>query len=223
MNLRIFDNVDDLLHAAARTILQRVQGGARAIALSGGSTPKPLYQQLGQSDVLRAMPITWIVVDERYVPIDDPQSNAGMIQATLFARGIPERQRFLRFATELGDPVRTAEQFERQWHEAGVEQLDVVVLGMGDDGHTASLFPGTNAIEVEDRIATAVHVPRLDAWRVTLTKPVLRRATLRIVLAAGESKRPILQQVRAGAELPIAIVTRGVETWWFVDRAAAPE
>lgn len=223
MNLRIFENVDDLLHAAARTILQRVQGGARTIALSGGSTPKPLYRALGESDVLRATPVTWVLVDERYVPRTDPQSNAGMIDATLFAHGLPERQHFLRFRTELGDPAKTAEDFERQWEQAAIEQLDIAILGMGDDGHTASLFPGTTALEVADRIAVAVHVPRLDAWRVTLTRPVLRAAALRVVLAAGESKRPVLQQVKAGAELPIAVVTGGVETWWFVDRAAAGE
>ncbi len=221
MNLRIFDSVDDLLHAAARTLQQRVEGGARTIAISGGSTPKPLYEQLGRSDAMRAMPITWVVVDERYVPIDDPQSNAGMIQATLFAGGIPAGQRFLRFQTELGDPARTAAEFEREWKAAGIAGLDVVLLGMGDDGHTASLFPGTDALAVEDRIATAVHVARLDSWRVTLTRPVLRAAGLRMVLAAGEKKGPVLEQVRAGADLPIAAVTRGVETWWFVDRAAA--
>lgn len=222
MNLRIFDDVDALLRSAARTIQQQVQGGARTIALSGGNTPQPLYRMLGESDFLRATPVTWVVVDERYVPIDDPQSNAGMIQRTLFARGLPERQRFLRFRTELGDPARTAEEFEREWKAMKIERLDLVLLGMGDDGHTASLFPGTGVLQVEDRIAAAVHVPRLNAWRVTLTRNVLRDAGLRMVLAAGEGKRPVLQQVRAGGALPIATVTAGVETWWFVDRAAAP-
>ncbi len=93
---------------------------------------------------------------------------------------------------------------------------------MGDDGHTASLFPGTTALNIEDRIATEVWVEKLKTWRVTLTKPVLRDAALRIVLAAGETKRPVLEQVRAGVEHPIAQVTRGVETWWMVDKAAAP-
>lgn len=221
MNLRIFDTVDDVIRAAARTILQRVQAEARAIGLSGGSTPKPLYELLGRSDELAAFPITWVLVDERYVPIDDPQSNAGVIERTLFARGKPEGHRFLRFRTELGDPQRTAEEFEREWRALGLQQLDLVLLGIGDDGHTASLFPGTDVLQVEDRIAAAVFVPRLNTWRVTLTKPVLRGAGLRIVLAVGEGKRGILQEIRAGADYPIAIVTRGVETWWFVDRSAA--
>ncbi len=217
MNLRIFDSVDDLIRAAARTLMQRIEGGARSIALSGGSTPKPLYQLLGESDELREKPITWVVVDERYVPIADPQSNAGMIEKTL------KPERLLRFKTELGDPARTAEEFEREWRELGLERLDIILLGMGEDGHTASLFPGTDVLEVEARIAAAVYVPKLNAWRVTLTKPVIRAAGLRIVLAAGASKRPILQEVRAGADYPIALVTRNVETWWFIDRDAAPD
>ncbi len=217
MNLRIFENLDNLIHAAARTIMQRIEAGARTIALSGGNTPKPLYQLLGQNDELREKPVTWVVVDERYVPIDDPQSNAGMIEKTL------KPERLLRFKTELDDPARSADEFEREWRDLKIEHLDLAVLGMGDDGHTASLFPGTDVLAVEDRIAAAVYVPKMNSWRVTLTKPVLRAAGLRIVLAAGASKRPILQEVRAGAEYPIALVTSGVETWWFVDRAAAPD
>ena len=165
-------------------------------------------------------PITWVLVDERYVPIDDPQSNAGMIEKTLFARGKPTSHKFLRFKTEIGDPARTADEFEREWRDLHIERLDIALLGVGDDGHTASLFPDTEVLTVEDRIAAAVYVPKMNAWRVTLTKPVLRAAFLRIVLAAGASKRPILEQVRAGADYPIALVTRGVETWWFVDREA---
>ena len=215
MNLRIFDNTADLIQAAARTLIQRIDAGAQTIALSGGSTPKPLYELLGQNSELQKKPITWVLVDERYVPIDDPQSNAGMIEKTL------KPERFLRFKTELGDPARTADEFEREWRELKIERLDIALLGMGDDGHTASLFPGTDVLTVENRIAAAVFVPKMNSWRVTLTKPVLRAAGLRMVLVAGASKRPILQEVRAGADYPIALVTRGVETWWFVDREAA--
>jgi len=214
MNLRIFDSTDDLMQAAARTI---ADSGARSIALSGGSTPRPLYKLLGE--MLRDQPITWVVVDERYVPIDDPQSNAGMINETL----MPAPQRFLRFHNELADPQKTVETFEAEWRAHGLENLDVVILGVGDDGHTASLFPGTPALNVEDRIATALFVEKLAMWRVTITKPVIRNAKLRIVLATGASKREVLTKVRDGAtEFPIAQATNGVETWWFVDRAAAP-
>jgi len=222
MNLRIFDTAADLIDAAADAIVQRVQAGARSIALSGGSTPKPLYQLLGSNPALHSMPITWVVVDERYVPITDPQSNAGMINATLFANGMPEAHRFLRFRTELGDPAATVKAFEEEWKELGLEHLDLVTLGMGDDGHTASLFPGTAALSVESGIATAVYVEKLSMWRVTLTKPEIRAAGQRMVLASGASKRDVLAQVRDGADYPIAQATNGTDTWWFVDRAAAP-
>jgi 6-phosphogluconolactonase len=113
--------------------------------------------------------------------------------------------------------------FEAEWRAHNLDNLDVVILGIGDDGHTASLFPGTPALDVEDRIATSVFVEKLAMWRVTITKPVIRNAKLRIVLATGASKRDVLTTVRDGAmELPIAQCTQGVETWWFVDRAAAP-
>jgi 6-phosphogluconolactonase len=226
VNLRIFDTVEELVRAAARAIVQRAGEGARAIALSGGSTPKPLYTLLGQPplrDDLASLPIMWIVVDERYVPIDHPDSNAGMVQKTLFANGMSPAHRFLRFRTELGDPAATAREFEKEWRDLGLSRLDIALLGVGDDGHTASLFPGTPVLQVEDRIAAEAYVPRLAAWRVTLTKPVLRAAALRMVLAAGAKKRPIIEQVRAGnAGYPIAQVTSGPgETWWFVDREAA--
>ncbi|MBV8518554.1 MAG: 6-phosphogluconolactonase [Acidobacteria bacterium] len=225
MNLRVFDSAEELTRAAARTILQRVESGARSIALSGGSTPRPLYDFLSSqhADELAQHAITWVVVDERYVPMSDPQSNAAMIERTLFARGLPPSHRFLRFRTELGDPAATAREFEREWRELGLDTLDVVLLGCGDDGHTASLFPGTPVLDVEDRIASEVYVEKLTQWRVTLTKPVLRAAKLRLVLAAGASKAKIVREVREGAPHPVALATAGdeLETWWLVDRAAA--
>jgi 6-phosphogluconolactonase len=122
----------------------------------------------------------------------------------------------------MNDPQATVREFEREWHELGIERIDTVVLGVGDDGHTASLFPGTDALNVEDGVATAVFVQKLDMWRVTITKPVIRAAGLRMVQAAGESKRDVLRAIRDGADYPIVLATAGVETWWFLDRAAAP-
>lgn len=220
MNLRIFDTLEDLTAAAAREIARLAQDGT-SVALSGGSSPAPLYAILGQDAALRERTLTWVAVDERCVPREDPRSNAGMIDRTLFASGIAPRHRFLRFRTELVDPAATAREFEREWSDLALTRLDVVLLGVGEDGHTASLFPGTGATEVEDRIATEVFVPELDAWRVTITRPVIRAAGLRIVLASGEGKREVVLQARAGADLPIVAATAGdIATWWFVDRAA---
>ncbi|HEV7920812.1 MAG TPA: 6-phosphogluconolactonase [Thermoanaerobaculia bacterium] len=219
MNLRIFETAEELAQAAARTVLQQIEKGARRIGLSGGSTPAPVYSLLGRSPLLASHSITWTLVDERYVPFDDPRSNAGMVMRTLFANGIPPTHRFVPFRTSLNDPELTASTYES---ELGPDPLDLVLLGMGDDGHTASLFPSTpDALAVTDRIAMAVFVPTVDMWRVTLTRPALRAAGLRLVLVAGESKREVLRQVREGADYPIAQVTQGVETWWLVDRAAA--
>jgi 6-phosphogluconolactonase len=216
MNLQIFDTLEAASHAAARDIERRVVGGARIIALSGGSTPELLHTLLGRSEAMRAQALTWVQVDERFVPIGDPQSNAGMIERTLFADGVPPLHRFLRFRTELGEPAAVARAYEAEWPGTP----DIIVLGVGDDGHTASLFPGTDALQVEDRIAVENRVEKLDTWRLTLTKPVIRAAPYRLVLAAGASKKPVIDALKSGADYPIAQVTNGVETWWFVDWAA---
>ena len=214
MNLRVFDDAEDLAHAAARTILQ---SGAKTIAVTGGATPKRMYEILSES---LPQDVTWVLVDERYVPMSDPQSNAAMIERTLFARGVPER--WLCFNTALNDPAATARLFEEEWRSLGIEALDLVLLGCGDDGHTASLFPGTPVLDVDDRIAGEVFVPRLDQWRVTLTLPVLRAAKLRLVLATGAAKANVIREVREGAQHPVALATNGLESWWLVDRAAYP-
>ena len=212
MNLRVFDDAEDLGQAAARTILQ---SGAKTIGVTGGATPKRLYEILSQS---LPLDVTWVLVDERYVPMSDPQSNAAMIERTLFAHGVPER--WLRFKTELNDPPATAHLFEEEWRTFGIEALDLVLLGCGDDGHTASLFPGTPVLDIENRIASEVFVPRLDQWRVTLTLPILRAAKLRLVLATGAAKANVIREVREGAQHPVALATNGLESWWLVDRAA---
>jgi 6-phosphogluconolactonase len=225
MNQRIFDDSEALSRAAARTLLQTARSRETAtIVLTGGSTPKRLYEMLAEGearDELSSIAITWVLLDERYVSIDDPQSNAGMIERTLFAHGVSARHRWLRFKTELEDPALTARSMENDWYALGVQHADLVLLGCGDDGHTASLFPGTPVLDETERIAAEVYVPRLSQWRVTLTMPVIRAATLRLVLATGAAKAPIVRDVRAGVDHPITRATKDVETWWFVDRPAA--
>lgn len=221
MNLRIFESRNEAFRAAARAIEQRTSSGG-SVALSGGSTPAPLYQMLSADESLRSRPIVWVTVDERWVPRSDPRSNTAMIERTLFPRGVPRNQRFLTFDTGVATAAESAARFEKEWNELGVANLDVIVLGVGDDGHTASLFPGTAALDVHDRIATEVFVPAQDMWRVTLTMPVIRAAGLRLILALGEEKRSIIRQIRDGADLPVVRATGGdLETWWIVDRAAA--
>ncbi|HUP45309.1 MAG TPA: 6-phosphogluconolactonase [Thermoanaerobaculia bacterium] len=226
MNLRIFDSPGDLARATARAILQRTaHGGPSVIGISGGSTPRPLYELLGgeHRPALAERSITWVLVDERYVPLDDPQSNSAMIRSTLFRDGIPPGHRLLDFDTTHDDASESVLEFEERWRALGLSTLDAAILGVGEDGHTASLFPGTPVLDVQDRIAAAVYVPRLEQWRVTLTMPVIRSAALRLVMVAGESKAAIVRDVAAAVDHPVARATTSPagETWWLVDRAAA--
>lgn len=227
MNFRIFDTPDDLARGAAEAIVRRIeQEGARVIALSGGSTPRPVYKLLGSGDLrdrISEHDVVWVVGDERFVPPASEESNRRMIEETLFASGLPTGHRLLAFDTTLRDPAASAAQFESEWRELGYPRIDLAVLGIGDDGHTASLFPGTTALDSTERVAVEVHVPKLDSWRLTLSLPTLRAAGARFILAAGEGKRAILTRVAAGEDLPAVSVTRDTEaTWWFVDRAARP-
>lgn len=227
LNLRVFETKEDLFETAASAVTQTISRGKRAvIALSGGSTPRGLYTLLGSPSSREAMEgrsVIWVTGDERCVPPDHADSNSKMINETLFAGGLPEGHAFLRFRTELGDPAAIARQFEREWSDLAIEGIDLAILGVGDDGHTASLFPDTGAVEVTGRTATEVYVPRLDSWRVTLTAPVLRESASKLVLAAGESKRPVISALQAGEIYPIsAVIDGGGPTWWLIDGAAYP-
>jgi 6-phosphogluconolactonase len=228
LNFRRFESVADLTRGIADAVVRAVEAGeTRVISLSGGTTPQPVYQLLGEGERRKRLMqhrLIWVVGDERCVPQDDAQSNAGMIRRTLFADGIPANHQFLDFRTEVGEPAAIAADFERRWRDFAIEKIDCCLLGIGDDGHTASLFPGTAALEETERIAMEVFVPRLNAWRLTTTMPVIRGASRRFVMAAGDAKVEVLRRVAARDDLPIVTATTGEgETWWFVDRAAAPE
>jgi 6-phosphogluconolactonase len=225
MNLRVFDSLSDLAGAAAEELARRIEkDAARVIGLSGGSTPRSLYQILASEPLrprLEAHPLIWVLEDERYVPPDHEDSNSRMIQQSLFAKGLPPGHTFLRFRTELNDPPLTARRFEEEWRQLNLQGLDLAVLGVGEDGHTASLFPGTDVLEVTERVATEVWVPRLSSWRVTMTLPYLRSAGFQYVLVSGQSKRDALERARRGEDLPITRVARGdASCWWLVDRDA---
>ncbi|MBI2215025.1 MAG: 6-phosphogluconolactonase [Acidobacteria bacterium] len=227
MNFRVFDTVDDLVSGVVATIVARAEAGDRAvIALSGGTTPEVVYRRLGSGEALERLAkrrVLWVMGDERCVPPDHEMSNSRMVSRSLFAAGLPEEHEFLRFRTELDDPAAIANDFEERWNTLRVERLDVAMLGVGEDGHTASLFPGTDVLSVEDRIAKQVWVEAMKSWRVTLTMPALRAARMRIVIANGAKKRAILTELRDGAAFPVADAMRGGENaWWFVDLDAYP-
>lgn len=199
--------------AAAAVDLFR-EASPRTLALAGGSTPRKLYRALAEE------PYPWEEVevffgDERCVPPDHPDSNFRMAREALLAR-VPARVH--RMPGETCD----AAGYERVLREAlgpGVPALDLAFLGLGEDGHTASLFPGDPALEERERLV--VRVERPDHPRLTLTYPVLNAAGLAVFLVSGPSKRGALMRLLAGDDIPAARV-EALRVVVVADRAAAP-
>ncbi len=210
--------------------------GRFAIALSGGSTPKRLYQLLAAPPLVKAMPWQRVHLfwgDDRFVPWDDPNSNYGMARDAMIAH-VPIPPQNVHGIPFEGAPQTAAAAYERVLKEYyGAETLDparplfdVVLLGMGPDGHTASLFPGKPALDETWYWATGVPEPGLAPFvpRVTLTYPALESARSVAFVAAGADKTTMMRRVLAGErELPSARVSPVGELVWFVDRAARGE
>ncbi len=213
--------VVDIVHGA---IADR---GRCTIALSGGSTPKPLYAALATQDISWDMlHIFW--GDERYVPHDHPDSNYRMTREVWLEQAAIPSAVVHPMPTDLPSPEQAAEQYEADLRalfqvSAGVvPAFDIVLLGMGDDGHTASLFPHTPALTVYDRLVT---VGNKDGQpRLTVTVPVINQARNVIFLVSGASKRPALAQVFADAGdadmYPARLVQPSGNLWWLLDTDA---
>jgi len=228
---------DALEHAAlaaellARGIHEAVQArGVARVALSGGTTPGPAYRRLAGM----ALPfdrVEWFWVDERAVPVDSPRSNYRAATEQLELGKVPPT-RVHRMEAEDFDLEAAARRYEsllrRTFGVASAVAFDVLTLGIGDDGHTASLFPGTGAVSIDDRLVAAIGAQPdkgLEA-RLSLTAPVIQEARLVLVLARGASKQgPIARAFLDGPEdeVPARLVrkARG-KVAWIVDRAARP-
>ena len=198
----------------AQALREATQGGARAsLALSGGSTTGQVYRELVREDVPWAL-VDFYFVDERFVPPDNPESNYLLAEQTLLKPlGIQPHQVF-RMQGERQDRDQAARDYEQLLPDV----LDVVVLGMGEDGHTASLFPGHAALEERQRRVLAVVGPKPPPWRMTLTLPVLQAARKVLGLANGAGKRDIVARWRAGKDIPAGRVTQAE---WMMDTVAA--
>ena len=232
MSVHLYDTPEQLAEAAARAFVERAakaiaERGRFAVALAGGSTPKATYEVLARDHVAD---VDWpnahvFFGDERTVPPDHEDSNYRMAREALLDRvpvGSVHRMR-----GEL-PPDEAASSYEQELKEFfGGEPpiLDLVMLGIGEDGHTASLFPETPALEVADRLVVANPVPRLETTRLTLTAPVLNAAREVLFLVAGGGKAEALAEILEGdAEsraYPAKLVRPPGGPTWMVDRAAA--
>lgn len=234
----IFPTVEELERACAERIVTAVahaisERHVSALVLSGGETPRGVYRVLA-SDAFRER-VDWAQVhilftDERTVPPSDPQSNFGMLQREWLSRvPIPEEQ-VHRMEGDV-DPKAAAASYGRMLRRTfertgGV--ADFVLLGVGEDGHTASLFPGTTALTETDALTAAVFVPGLNSWRITLTLPVLNAARDVVFLVAGKKKSSIVRRVLSSTgpdqRLPATLVRPGHDRLrWMMDADAAAE
>lgn len=222
MQLTVFEDRKGMARHVADLIAERAERGPMTLGLAGGSTPADTYRQLATHQIDWSKIWLWLS-DERWVPHDHADSNGRMALEHL-----PEEagQRLVRPRhSPYLQPEDSAAHYEaelRLIHDG--RSPDMVLVGMGTDGHTASLFPGTDALDApSDRWFVANHVPQLDAWRLTVTPALLRRAAAVVVLVAGDDKAEVLQEVLEGPDggYPIQLLRQAEGTVTFVgDRSA---
>ena len=236
-DVRILPDLHSLSMGAAETTVRIIDETVRlfgrcSLVLSGGTTPVILHQLLASTFRDR---IPWSHVhvfwgDERYVPPGDQRSNYGMARDTLLDHVPCPAANVHPMATHFDDPAAAAQDYEAtlQHYWAGEEpRLDVVLLGMGPDGHTASLFPGAPALQERKRCVVAATVPAEPPLRLTLTLPALALAAHAHFLVAGVDKADAVRNVLSGDADPNAYPAAGVrpahgEVTWWLDRDAAP-
>jgi 6-phosphogluconolactonase len=204
--------VDDVTEAFADLIAQRKPP---SIALSGGETAEESYAALATRGMDWSDTDVYIG-DERYVPVDDPDSNEGMIRRVLFADAQP---RNIFSMAGAGATVEAAAEAYDALIRAN-DPIDVVHLGLGPDGHTASLFPGATTLDITDQLVVSAGDELHPHPRLTFTYPAISRSPLVVVTIAGEEKREAFAKVRAGDESMPAARVRAEQIIWLVDAAA---
>ena len=222
---------EEVVRAANEAVAQR---GRFTIALAGGSTPKSLYNLLA-TNARTALPwdrMFFFWGDERHVPPTDPDSNYRMADETMLSKIPVAAANVFRMKTENPDAAAVAENYEQtlrkffQPEPGQVPTFDLILLGMGPDGHTASLFPDTAALQEKSRLVLANWVEKMKTYRITLTLPVLDAARCVIFLVSGTDKATALHAVLEGdvpgEQYPAKLVRpRQGKLIWLVDRAAA--
>ena len=230
---QVYPHPDSLAQAAAEQIVDLAATAIAErewfiVALAGGSTHRPTYERLAADPL--ASRVDWAHVqvfwgDERSVPPDHPDSNYRMAREALLDHvPIPEANIHRIRGEVVPDWAASSYEMELEKVLGLTGRFDLVLLGIGADGHTASLFPGTKVLEEQEYAVDAVHLGGERGWRVTLTLPVINAARRVMFLVTGAEKAEALARIRAGEMLPAARVQPGDgELVWLVDRDALPE
>ncbi len=234
--IEIFDDIQQLNQRAADLFVDAANAaiakrGKFTVALTGGSSPVGLHHLLADAAYRERVPWQQVYVfwgDERWVPLDDDRSNARMAFETLLSQvPIPKEQIFPMWASDVS-PAEFARQYEQtlRLHLGGEGIFDLVFLGMGGDGHTASWFPGTEVLHERNKWVYAYYLEPQEMYRITLTVPLINRASRLAVLAFGENKSDALYEVLEGVrnlqQYPAQLLNpKNGELTWLVDQAAA--
>jgi len=237
--VQIFPEAGALTRRAAEEFLKSVaeavaQKGAFTVALAGGSTPKALYSQLADEPLRSQIPwekLHFFFGDERHAPPDGAESNFRMANEALFSKGAIKPEQVTRIKGEYADTEKAALEYEqalRAYFKLKVGEyprFDLVLLGMGEEGHTLSLFPGTKALHATDRIVVRNWVGKLYTERITLTATAANHASRVIFMVTRADKAPALKAVLEGPyepeQLPAQLIQPASgKLLWLVDQAA---
>lgn len=239
--VRILADANGIAQTAAAEFVETAREAVRAkgafsVALSGGSTPKALYGLLLNNVVLKAM-VPWSKIqfffgDERHVSPDDAESNFRMASEAMLAKAPIDSQQVHRIKGEIKNAAEAAAEYEKDLRASfhlearQLPRFDLVLLGMGPEGHTASLFPGTKALKEEWRLVASNCVGKLYTDRITLTPPVLNNTARVVLMVHGAEKAPALKAVLEGPyepeQLPAQIIRpKQGKVLWLVDPTAA--
>ncbi|OLP19152.1 6-phosphogluconolactonase [Leptolyngbya sp. 'hensonii'] len=232
--IEVLSNQTDLIQRAFSLALAKIETaieerGLCTIALAGGSTPKPLYEAMAEQ-ILPWDKIHVFWGDERYVPPNHPDSNQAMARRTWLDRVPIPATNIHPIPTDEADPAIAAMKHEAELRlffgdDKNIPTIDLILLGMGDDGHTASLFPHTEALQVQERLVT---VGNKDGQpRITFTVPLINQARCVMFIVAGAGKQAALAQIFSPVADPMAYPARLIqpqrELWWLLDEAAGQQ
>lgn len=232
MHFKISTSVQDLARAAAEHFIKSVTHQELfTVALSGGSTPKALYELLANPNEPFRDQIPWPSIhffwsDDRHVPPGDPESNYGMANEVMLSRVPVSPNNIHRIHGENPDAAQGAQEYEEEIQTVtgqDLPRLDLILLGLGTDGHTASIFPGSEVLHETERLVAAPWVEKLKTYRITMTLPLLNNAASVVFLVSGREKAEIVKEVLEGPKrYPAQAVspTNG-ELLWLLDKDAA--